>query len=92
MAPFLTNNLLFFFLCVFEKIEAVANGVNFEHSHTAFIHYTPLDVFDYSLDPVTDNQIESRALLKAFTFAAAKAQSLYGVSIMHNIQFIIRKY
>lgn len=59
---------------------AVANGANFEHPHTAFIHYTPLNVFNYTLEPVTEDQIESRALLKAFTFAAAKAQSVYGVN------------
>lgn len=52
----------------------------FPHVHTAFIHYTPLNVFNVSLEPVTEQQIESRALLKAFTIAAAQAQSIYGVS------------
>lgn len=51
----------------------------FPHIHTAFLHYTPLDVFNISLEHVKEDQIESRSLLKAFTIAAAKAQSLYGV-------------
>lgn len=62
----------------FFHISAIKNGVNFEHPHTAFVHYTPLDVKTITLEPVTEDQIASRALLKAFT--VAKAQSIYGVS------------
>lgn len=49
------------------------------------MHYTPLDVSNITLEPVKEDQIESRALLKGFTFAAAKAQSLYGVRRPHRI-------
>lgn len=62
-------------------ILAVEKGAGYEHPHTAFIHYTPLDVFNCTLEPVQEDQIESRNLLKAFTVAAAKAQSTYGVII-----------
>lgn len=64
---------------------AIAKGRNFEHPHTAFIHYTPLDVFNCTLEPVTDDQVESRVMLKAFTIAAAKAQSIYGVIELANL-------
>lgn len=37
-------------------------------------------MFNISLEPVSEDQFESRALIKAFSFAAAKAQSIYGVS------------
>lgn len=63
------------------NITAVSKGGNFEHPHTAFVHYSTLDVQNITLEPVSANQIESRNMLKAFTIAAAKAQSLYGVSI-----------
>lgn len=76
-------NKRFVFFLYFDNV-AVAKGANFEHPHTAFIHYNPMNVFNYTLEPVRDDQVESRALLKAFTFAAAKAQSLYGVSIAHR--------
>ena len=32
-------------------------------------------------EPVTDNQIESRSLIKAFTVAASKAQQMYGKDV-----------
>lgn len=62
---------------------AVEKGASFEHPHTAFVHYTPLDVHNCTLEPVGEDQIESRNLLKAFTIAAAKAQSVYGVENQH---------
>lgn len=75
------NNLEFFYssLHIYIDLLAIEKGKNFEHPHTAFVHYTPLDVFNYTLEPVTDDQVESRVMLKAFTIAAAKAQSIYGV-------------
>lgn len=76
-------------ICIF--ISAIQKGGNFEHPHTAFIHYAPLNVKSITLEPVTEDQIASRTLLKAFTIAAAKAQSVYGVSkesAEHNPIFI----
>lgn len=64
----------------FSNVSAVAKQANFEHPHTAFIHYTPLVVQNCTLEPVSEDQFLSRNLLKAFTFAAAKAQSIYGVN------------
>lgn len=61
-------------------ISAIQKDANFEYAHTAFVHYTPLDVKNITLEPVKEEQIASRVLLKAFTIAAAKAQSIYGVS------------
>lgn len=66
---------------------AVKQNSPFPHIHTAFIYYTPLDVHNISREPVKEDQIESRALLKAFTFAAAKAQSIYGVCIISPFPF-----
>lgn len=67
--------------CNFDQFNfsAIASGGHFEHPHTAFVHYTPLDVVNCTLEPVNDDQVESRVMLKAFTIAAAKAQSIYGV-------------
>lgn len=64
-----------------KNIYPIPKGRNFEHPHTAFVHYTPLDVKNITLESVTKDQIESRNLLKAFTIAAAKAQSIYGADV-----------
>lgn len=72
-------NLLDFHHIQSIQLLAIEKGRHFEHPHTAFVHYTPLDVFNCTLEPVSDDQVESRVMLKAFTIAAAKAQSIYGV-------------
>ncbi|XP_031620304.1 39S ribosomal protein L37, mitochondrial [Contarinia nasturtii] len=64
-----------------KHIYPVPKGGNFEYPHTAFVHYTPLDVKNITLEPVKAEQIASRNMLKAFTIAAAKAQSLYGAKV-----------
>lgn len=52
------------------------------HPHTILVHFSHLDVHNLFGTEVTESQFESRALLKAFTVAAAQAQGLYGVSIL----------
>lgn len=43
--------------------------------------------------PVTENQIESRSLLKAFAVAAARAQQKFGVSFQSFfLQNVINSY
>jgi large subunit ribosomal protein L37 len=46
-----------------------------------FVNYAPENVQNLFAEPVTENQIESRSLLKGFTVAAAKAQQMYGQDV-----------
>lgn len=50
----------------------------FSHPHTILLHCAPEDVANMFETPVTDDQRESRAMMKAFTVAAARAKQLYG--------------
>lgn len=43
------------------------------------IHYSNLDVKNLFETPVTQDQFESRGMLKGFAAAASRAQSIYGV-------------
>lgn len=80
LQPNIYHRFFFFFF------SAIKKGGNFEHPHTAFVHHSPLYVRDITSEPLKDDQVASRVLLKAFTVAAAKAQSLYGVNchFFHN--------
>jgi len=50
----------------------------FSHPHTVLLHYSNLNVKHLFETPVTQDQFESRAMLKGFAVAASRAQSLYG--------------
>jgi hypothetical protein len=52
---------------------------SFSHPHTILLHYSKFDVKNEFEETVTDDQFESRAIIKGFTAATARAQSLYGV-------------
>lgn len=45
------------------------------------LHYSHLDVKNLYDAPVTDDQFESRAMLKGFAVAASRAHSLYGRNV-----------
>jgi large subunit ribosomal protein L37 len=45
------------------------------------IHFSPLDVKNQFETMVTPTQFESRAMIKAFTAAAAKANDMYGADV-----------
>ncbi|XP_062555418.1 large ribosomal subunit protein mL37 [Armigeres subalbatus] len=48
------------------------------HPHTVLLHCSPDSVANMFETPVTDDQREARAMIKAFTVAAARARQLYG--------------
>ncbi|XP_058839460.1 large ribosomal subunit protein mL37-like [Topomyia yanbarensis] len=56
----------------------IARDYKFSHPHTILLHCAPEDVSNLFETPVTDDQREGRALLKAFAVAAARARQLYG--------------
>lgn len=45
------------------------------------LHYSHLDVSNLFDAPVTDDQIESRAMLKGFAVAGSRAHKLYGQNV-----------
>jgi large subunit ribosomal protein L37 len=53
----------------------------FSNPHTIFVHFSPQDVKNQFETMVTPSQFESRAMIKAFSTAAAKAQALYGADV-----------
>lgn len=55
-------------------------GSSFSHPHTVLLHYSNLDVKNLFEEPVTNDQFESRAIIKGFTVAASRAKTVYGVS------------
>lgn len=55
-------------------------GSSFSHPHTVLLHYSNLDVKNLFEEPVTNDQFESRAIIKGFTVAASRAKTIYGVS------------
>ncbi|XP_058452028.1 large ribosomal subunit protein mL37 [Malaya genurostris] len=59
----------------------IARDYKFSHPHTIFLHCAPEDVSNLFGTPVTDDQREGRALLKAFAVAAARARQLYGDNV-----------
>lgn len=67
-------------------ITAMSNKSGYSHPHTIFLHFSTIDVRNLHETPVTDTQFNSRSLIKAFTVAAAKARSLYGVSKIFKIR------
>ena len=52
--------------------------------HTAFIHFNEEEVRNLYRTPVTEDQISSRSLMKAFAITAAQARYLYGVSSINS--------
>lgn len=62
-------------------IPAIKPSSPFSHPHTVLLHYSNLDVKNEFETPVTKDQFESRAILKAFAIAASRAQSLYGAEV-----------
>uniref|UniRef100_A0A336KZI8 Large ribosomal subunit protein mL37 n=1 Tax=Culicoides sonorensis TaxID=179676 RepID=A0A336KZI8_CULSO len=63
-----------------ENIYPIKDTTQFIHPHTIFLHFSPLEVKHLPDIPVTDNQFESRALMKAFAVASSKAQAHLGTS------------
>lgn len=51
------------------------------HPHTLFVHYNNSEVKNIFEDEVTEDQISSRALVKAFTVAASYAKSIFGENV-----------
>ncbi|XP_055595416.1 39S ribosomal protein L37, mitochondrial [Uranotaenia lowii] len=51
------------------------------HPHTILLHCAPEDVANQFETPVSDDQKESRAIMKAFTVAASRARQLYGKGV-----------
>lgn len=58
----------------------------FSHPHTVLLHCAPEDVANIFETPVTDDQKQARAMIKAFSVAAARARQLYGVRQMSRVQ------
>lgn len=56
-----------------------------KHPHTVFVHFNKDEVKNEFEEPVTEDQIHGRSLVKAFTVAATYARQTYGVS---NLDFI----
>lgn len=53
----------------------------FSHPHTILLRCSPEDVSNLFETPVTDDQKDARAMLKAFAVAAARARQLYGDNV-----------
>lgn len=62
------------------QFSAISRESEFASPHTIFLHYSDLDVRNIHESPVTEDQFESRAMLKTFAVAAARAQHKFGVS------------
>lgn len=60
-------------------VSAMTSTCGYSHPHTIFLHYSTINVKNLHETPVTQSQINSRSMIKAFAVAAAKARSLYGV-------------
>lgn len=71
---------------------AIKSSHSFSHPHTILLHYSRIDVKNLFEEPVTDDQFESRAILKGFAAAASRAQSLYGVIKSLNLLFCFKVY
>ncbi|XP_001662478.2 39S ribosomal protein L37, mitochondrial [Aedes aegypti] len=56
----------------------ISRQYRFSHPHTVLLHCAPESVENMFETPVTDDQKEARAMIKAFTVAAARARQLYG--------------
>lgn len=50
----------------------------FQHAHTILLHWSPQDVRNLHETPVTETQLQARAMLKSFAVAAASARAQYG--------------
>ncbi|KAJ6645811.1 39S ribosomal protein L37, mitochondrial [Pseudolycoriella hygida] len=48
------------------------------HPHTIFLHFSPHEVKNLHETPVTESQLSSRSMLKAFAVAASRARQDYG--------------
>ncbi|XP_055524558.1 39S ribosomal protein L37, mitochondrial [Wyeomyia smithii] len=53
----------------------------FSHPHTVLLHCSPEDVSNVFETTVTEDQQDGRAMLKAFSVAAARARQLYGDNV-----------
>lgn len=63
------------------SIPAINPGVKKRHPHTLFIFLNKEQVKNEFEEPVSDDQVFGRSLLKSFTVAASYAVQTYGVSI-----------
>ncbi|XP_019541947.3 large ribosomal subunit protein mL37 [Aedes albopictus] len=59
----------------------ISRQYRFSHPHTVLLHCSPDSVANMFETPVTDDQKEARAMIKAFTVAAARARQLYGEDV-----------
>ncbi|XP_065073293.1 large ribosomal subunit protein mL37 [Ochlerotatus camptorhynchus] len=59
----------------------ISRQYKFSHPHTILLHCAPEDVVNMFETPVTDDQKQARAMIKAFTVAAARARQLYGDNV-----------
>ncbi|CAO1438750.1 unnamed protein product [Diamesa hyperborea] len=57
------------------------DSTQYGNPHTILLHFSPLDVTNIFETEVTTDQYESRSMLKAFSVAATRAQSLYGMKV-----------
>lgn len=60
-------------------------SVKKKHPHTLFVHFNKEEVKNLFEEPVMDDQIFGRSLLKAFTVAASYAKQTYGVNIIFSL-------
>lgn len=54
----------------------------YPHPHTIFLHFLKMNVKNLHETPVLETQLHSRSMVKAFTVAASRARSLYGVRFL----------
>ncbi|XP_055641492.1 39S ribosomal protein L37, mitochondrial [Toxorhynchites rutilus septentrionalis] len=59
----------------------IGREYKFSHPHTVLLHCAPEDVANLFETPVTDDQKDSRAMIKGFAVAAARARQLYGDNV-----------
>lgn len=59
----------------------ISRQYKFSNPHTILLHCAPEDVANMFETPVTDDQKQARAMIKAFTVAAARARQLYGENV-----------
>ncbi|XP_053698104.1 39S ribosomal protein L37, mitochondrial [Sabethes cyaneus] len=59
----------------------IKRDYRFSHPQTILLHCAPEDVSNVFETPITDDQQDGRAMIKAFTVAAARARQLYGDNV-----------
>lgn len=81
------NVCLHVFGCIFAAISTSSTA--FHHAHTILLHCSPAQVRNLHESPVTETQLQSRSLLKAFAVAAASARARYGLDVVDLPQPIV---